>query len=111
MALGGLARMAQYTKTDIIVAVVCVVPVARGKTHPVGIVVPRAAANHTAHALPFSRLNTVVSKMLCRNWWEEENPPQSPFCKGGSRTTSTHIKQIPLAPLLCKKGEAPRSSG
>ena len=41
----------------------------------------------------------------------EENPPQSPFCKGGSRMEfGKSIRHGIFTPPL-QKGEAPRSSG
>jgi len=43
---------AQYTKTGVVISVVRVVPVARGRTHPIGIVVPGATAQRAATLSP-----------------------------------------------------------
>ena len=64
---GQLAGVLGKTKTDIVVPVVCVVPVAVGRAEVVRFVVPRPPANHPpGHVWPPPLVNTMREKMDLR---------------------------------------------
>ncbi len=64
---GQLAGVLGKTKTEVVVPVVCVVPVAVGRAEGFGFVVPRTPANHPpGHVWPPPRVNTMREKMDLR---------------------------------------------
>lgn len=89
LILQGRTGCTQNTQTDIIVTVVCVVPVAGGRARKHRIVVPRTAPRHTTRYAFFPLLNIgwIGGK-------RKRNPPCPPFAKGGQEDGTLQLPPL-----------------